>query len=113
MLLTKQQFITILNIIKDLMDEQDKTASAFNELFDDCHQPIMKLGNATITKLVDFLQANTNPEGEDISWFVWDCDMGKSGSCKWSFLLEDGTEKTFVCKTPAKFYDSLVYFNKM
>lgn len=26
MQLTKQQFITILNIIKDLMDEQDKTA---------------------------------------------------------------------------------------
>lgn len=125
--LSKHQFITILDIIRDLMIEQTNTAKALDTIFDDCHPVMLKLGNKTIDNLVDFLQADVNAAGElsrddsglavlkdsaqDVAWYVWKCDMGASPK-EWSFMHE-GTCHTFLCDSHEAFYDSLVFWSNM
>lgn len=111
MRLSKHQFCTILDIIKELMDEQSTTAKALDTIFDDCHPVILKLGNKTIDKLIDFLQEDVNIDGEDVAWYVFDCDMGASPK-KWKFV-HDGHTYEFLCDSHESFYASLVMWERI
>lgn len=109
--LSKHQFCQILDIIQNLIKEQEKVSKILGLLFPEQHAPMCELGFSTITSLIDYLQEHTLSNGEDVSWYVWECDLGKSPG-KWSFV-HDGHTYEFLCESHESFYASLVMWERI
>ena len=108
-MLTKKQFLTIMNIILKEEESQNKFDEALKEYAPSDFTGFAKMG--LLDDLVGFLKNVMNDEGDYISWWLWDSpDKGKNPKfCKiWLGDADDPETPVMEITTPEKLYDFLL-----
>jgi hypothetical protein len=77
-MLTRNQLNIFLNVIDTFLEIQANTEKALNMLFDDSNAFDTKSSIYIYDKYIDLLQYALNPDSEDIVYFIFDCQRGKS-----------------------------------
>lgn len=108
-MLTKKQFLTILNLILKEEDAQEKFDEAIREYAPSDFTGFAKTG--LLDTLVDFLVDAMEDSDGYISWWLWDApDRGKNkkGSRIWLGDSDDPDTEVIEIVTPEQLYSFLV-----
>lgn len=106
MLINKQEFVDIINRLKDTDDTVVKVNKIFNETIDSRISDSMNASSLMICHediVVDLLKKIFN-DIETLSWWLYECDYGRS--FKMGDLKDNGVAVDLT--TPEKLYDYLV-----
>ena len=105
-MITKQEFVDIINRLKDYNDLQNKIDKLFEENIDNREMDFMNAGSICIgheTIVVKLLENMFNDK-DTISWWIYECNYGRDFSL--GDLEVDGVEIDLT--TAEKLYDYLV-----
>lgn len=105
-MITKQEFVDIINRLKDYNDLQNKIDKLFEENIDNREMDFMNAGSICIgheTIVVKLLENMFNDKNT-ISWWIYECNYGRDFSL--GDLEVDGVEIDLT--TAEKLYDYLV-----
>ena len=105
-MITKQEFVDIINRLKDYNDLQNKIDKLFEENKDNREMDFMNAGSICIgheTIVVKLLENMFNDK-DTISWWIYECNYGRDFSL--GDLEVDGVEIDLT--TAEKLYDYLV-----
>ena len=105
-MITKQEFVDIINRLKDYNDLQNKIDKLFEENIDNREMDFMNAGSICIgheTIVVKLLENMFNDK-DTISWWIYECNYGRDFSL--GDLEVDGVEIDLT--TAEKLYDYLI-----
>ena len=105
-MITKKEFVEIINRLKNYNDLQDKIDDLFNSNIDNKENDFMNAGSICIgheTIVVELLK-NIFNDKDTISWWLYECNYGRDFSL--GDLEENGVE--IDLSTSEKLYDYLV-----
>lgn len=105
MLINKDEFVEIINRLKNYNDLKHKIDNLFEELVDNKEQDFCNAGSICIgheSVVVKLLEKMF--ETDLISWWIYELDYGKDYK-QWSLMYED---KNIDVSTPEKLYDVLI-----
>lgn len=105
-MITKQEFVEIINRLRDYNDLQDKIQDLFKDNIDNQENDFMNAGSICIghEKIVVKLLENMFNDKDTLSWWLYEQDYGKSFKIGY---LEDNGEKVDLT-TSEKLYDYLI-----
>lgn len=107
MITSKEEFVKIMNRLRDYNDLQDKIQDLFRDNIDNQEMDFMNAGSICVgheTIVVQLLENMFNA-GDIISWYLYDLDYGRKYT-KGCISEQDGTPIDLT--TPEKLYDYLV-----
>ena len=105
-MITKEQFVKIINRLRDYNDLQDKIQNLFRDNIDNQEMDFMNAGSICIgheTIVVELLENMFNDK-DTISWWLYERDYGRSFTI--GIIAIDGVN--IDLSTPEKLYDYLV-----
>lgn len=105
-MISKQEFVNIINRLRNYNDLQNKIDELFEENIDNREMDFMDAGSICIgheTIVVRLLENMFNDKGT-ISWWLYECDYGRDFSL--GDLEDNGVE--IDLSTPEKLYDYLI-----
>ena len=108
-MITKQEFVKIINRLRDYNDLQDKIQELFKDNIDNQEMDFMNAGTICVgheTIVVKLLENMFNDRGNWISWWLYEQDYGRNVSIDDVFDEEIG--KFVDLTTPEKLYDYLI-----
>lgn len=108
-MITKQEFVKIINRLRDYNDLQDKIQELFKDNIDNQEMDFMNAGSISVgheTIVVKLLENMFNDRGNWISWWLYEQDYGRSVNIDDVFDEEIG--KFVDLTTPEKLYDYLI-----
>ncbi|MCI8273293.1 MAG: hypothetical protein HFJ55_04335 [Clostridia bacterium] len=108
-MISKEQFIKIINRLRNYNDLQDKIQDLFRENIDNQEMDFMNSGSICIgheTIVVQLLENMFNDRGKYISWYLFEQDYGRTVSI--DDVFDKDTGKFIDLSTPEKLYDYLV-----
>ena len=108
-MITKQEFVKIINRLRDYNDLQDKIQELFKDNIDNQEMDFMNAGSICVgheTIVVKLLENMFNDRGNWISWWLYEQDYGRSVNIDDVFDKEIG--KFVDLTTPEKLYDYLI-----
>lgn len=109
-MITKDQFVKIINRLRDYNDLQDKIQDLFRDNIDNQEIDFMNAGSICVgheTIVVQLLENMFNDVGEysTISWWIYECNYGRRKDM--TYIIEP--DDTWIdLSTPEKLYDYLV-----
>lgn len=113
-MLTKQEFVDIINRLRDYNDLQKQIQKLFENNIDNQEMDFMNAGSICIgheTIVVKLLRELFNLQDDDtLSWWIYEMDYGRA------FLIGDITEADGTeidLTTPEKLYDYLISINNI
>jgi hypothetical protein len=104
--ITKQEFVEIINRLKNYNDLQNKIDDLFKDNIENRERDFMNAGSICIgheTIVVKLLEDIFNDKGT-ISWWLYECNYGRDFSL--GDLEVNGVEIDLI--TPEKLYDYLI-----
>ena len=105
-MITKQEFVEIINRLKNYNDLQNKIDDLFKDNIENRERDFMNAGSICIgheTIVVKLLEDIFNDKGT-ISWWLYECNYGRDFSL--GDLEVNGVEIDLI--TPEKLYDYLI-----
>ncbi len=105
-MITKEQFVKIINRLRDYNDLQDKIQDLFRDNIDNQEMDFMNAGSICVgheTIVVGLLENMFN-DTDTISWWIYELDYGRS--FKLGNMTVDGED--IDLSTPEKLYDYLI-----
>lgn len=108
MLISKEQFVKIINRLRDYNDLQDKIQDLFKDNIDNQEMDFMNAGSICIgheTIVVELLENMFN-DRDTISWWLYEQDYGRSVGI--DDVFDERTGKYIDLTTPEKLYDYLI-----
>lgn len=105
-MITKQEFVEIINRLKNYNDLQNKIDDLFKDNIENRERDFMNAGSICIgheTIVVELLEDIFNDKGT-ISWWLYECNYGRDFSL--GDLEVNGVEIDLI--TPEKLYDYLI-----
>lgn len=108
-MITKQEFVNIINRLRNYNDLQNKIDELFENNIDNQEMDFMNAGSICIgheTIVVKLLENMFNDRGNWISWWLYEQDYGRSVRIDDVFNEEIG--KFVDLTTPEKLYDYLI-----
>ena len=108
-MITKQEFVKIINRLRDYNDLQDKIQELFKDNIDNQEMDFMNAGSICVgheTIVVKLLENMFNDRGNWISWWLYEQDYGRNVNIDDVFDEEIG--KFVDLTTPEKLYDYLI-----
>ncbi len=105
-MITKEQFIKIINRLRDYNDLQDKIQDLFRDNIDNQEMDFMNAGSICVgheTIVVELLENMFN-DTDTISYWLYECNYGRD--FKLGNMIVDGEE--IDLSTPEKLYDYLI-----
>mgnify|MGYP001861119072 CR=1 FL=1 len=105
-MITKQEFVKIINRLRNYNDLQNKIQDLFNDNIDNQEMDFMNAGSICIghESIVVKLLENMFNDKDTISWWIYECNYGRDFSL--GDLEVDGVEIDLT--TPEKLYDYLI-----
>lgn len=106
-MITKQEFVDIINRLRNYNDLQNKIQDLFRDNIENEEMDFMNAGSICIgheTVVVKLLENMFNDKGEVISWWIYEQDYGRTYSI--GDLEVNGVEIDLT--TPEKLYDYLI-----
>lgn len=105
-MITKQEFVKIINRLRDYNDLQDKIQDLFRDNIDNQEMDFMNAGSicAGHESIVVKLLENIFNDKDTISWWLYECNYGRDFSL--GDLEINGVE--IDLSTPEKLYDYLI-----
>lgn len=108
-MITKQEFVDIINRLRDYNDLQNKIDDLFKDNIENRERDFMNAGSICIgheTVVVKLLENMFNDKGEVISWWIYEQDYGRSIGI--NDIFDDRIGKYIDLTTPEKLYDYLI-----
>ena len=108
-MITKQEFVDIINRLRNYNDLQNKIQDLFRDNIENREMDFMNAGSICIgheTVVVKLLENMFNDKGEVISWWIYEQDYG--GSIGINDIFDDRIGKYIDLTTPEKLYDYLI-----
>ena len=108
-MITKQEFVKIINRLRDYNDLQNKIQELFKDNIDNQEMDFMNAGSICVgheSIVVKLLENMFNDRGNWISWWLYEQDYGRSVNIDNVFDKEIG--KFVDLTTPEKLYDYLI-----
>lgn len=108
-MITRQEFVKIINRLRDYNDLQDKIQDLFRDNIDNQEMDFMNAGSICVgheTIVVKLLENMFNDRGNWISWWLYEQDYGRSVSI--DDVFDEEIEKFIDLTTPEKLYDYLI-----
>lgn len=108
-MITKQEFVKIINRLRDYNDLQDKIQELFKDNIDNQEMDFMNAGSICVgheTIVVKLLENMFNDRGNLISWWLYEQDYGRSVNI--DDVFDEEIEKFVDLTTPEKLYDYLI-----
>lgn len=109
MLTSKEEFVKIIQRLRDYNDLQDKIQDLFRDNIDNQEMDFMNAGSICVgheTIVVQLLENMFNDRGKYISWYLFERDYGRTVSI--DDVFDEDTGKFIDLSTPEKLYDYLV-----
>ena len=107
-MITKTRFVEIINRLRGYYDLQSKIDSLFKDSIENTEYDFMNAGSICVgheSVVIELLTDIFKDVGEVISWWVYECDYGRS--FKIGYITEaDGEE--IDLSTAEKLYDYLI-----
>ena len=107
-MINKTKFVEIINRLRDYNDLQSKINNLFKDSIENIEYDFMNAGSICVgheSVVVELLKNIFEDYGETISWWIYECDYGRS------FKMGDITEqdgKEIDLTTAEKLYDYLI-----
>ena len=108
-MITKQEFVNIINRLKDYNELQNKIDDLFKDNIENRERDFMNAGSICIgheTIVVKLLENMFNDRGNLISWWLYEKDYGRYVDV--DDVFDEETGKFIDLTTPEKLYDYLV-----
>ena len=108
-MITKQEFVKIINRLRDYNNLQDKIQELFKDNIDNQEMDFMNAGSICVgheTIVVKLLENMFNDRGNLISWWLYEQDYGRSVNI--DDVFDEEIEKFVDLTTPEKLYDYLL-----
>ena len=108
-MITKQEFVKIINRLRDYNNLQDKIQELFKDNIDNQEMDFMNAGSICVgheTIVVKLLENMFNDRGNLISWWLYEQDYGRSVNI--DDVFDEEIEKFVDLTTPEKLYDYLI-----
>ena len=108
-MITKQEFVNIINRLKDYNEVQNKIDDLFKDNIENRERDFMNAGSICIgheTIVVKLLENMFNDRGNLISWWLYEKDYGRYVDV--DDVFDEETGKFIDLTTPEKLYDYLV-----
>lgn len=105
-MISKQEFVNIINRLRDYNDLQNKIQDLFRDNIDNQEMDFMNAGSICVghESIVENLLENMFNDKNIISWWLYECNYGRDFSL--GDLEVDGVEIDLT--TPEKLYDYLI-----
>ena len=106
-MITKQEFVKIIDRLKNYNDLQDKIQELFKDNIENKEMDFMNAGSICVgheTLVVKLLENMFNDKESWIGWWLYECNYGRDFSL--GDLEVDGVEIDLT--TPEKLYDFLI-----
>lgn len=113
-MLTKEEFIETIGIIKDHYDKEEKLTEYFHGFFMGGHS-IVKFGNELVDKIIELLAKNMSKKYwktvvNNINYFIYDCNFGSTPFTV--SIKKDTITKDYYIDSSSKLYDYIMgYLN--
>lgn len=108
-MITKQEFVNIINRLKDYNELQNKIDDLFKDNIENRERDFMNAGSICIgheTIVVKLLENMLNDRGNLISWWLYEKDYGRYVDV--DDVFDEETGKFIDLTTPEKLYDYLI-----
>ena len=114
-MISKSEFVKIINNIKDYHEKEEKLTKYLHEFFMNGHS-VVDFGSELIYTIVKLLAKNISEKYETplkvtINWFIYENDFGKNKLSIYD-ILKDGTQKEYKITSVEKLYAHIVAYLK-
>lgn len=110
MIISRQEFVKIINRLRDYEDLKNKINDLFKDSIDNREMDFMDAGSICIgheTIVVKLLEKIFN-DRDILSWWIYECDYGRNFRMGSISQEKNGTIVNIDLSTPEKLYDYLV-----
>lgn len=106
-MITKEEFIKTIDVIKDHYEKEEKLTKYLHEFFMDGHS-VVEFGGGLINKITELLAKNMSEKYweiivNDIEYFIYGCDFGDKPFVV--SIKKDTTTKDYYLDSSSKLYD--------
>lgn len=115
-MISKEKFVEYINFIKSLDDKEIKLQDGLQACFGKENIGCVFVFNEVVPKMIEMLcdlmetKYNRDPHiGDDIQYFIYDLDFGKSKDAKEAVISDN---KVYDLSTAEKLYDFILESNK-
>lgn len=115
-MISKEKFVEYINFIKSLDDKEIKLQDGLQACFGKENVGYVFVFNEVVPKMIEMLcdlmetKYNRDPHiGDDIQYFIYDLNFGKSKSAAEAVIVNG---KTYDLSTAEKLYDFILETNK-
>lgn len=109
-MITKEEFIEAIDIIKDHYEKEEKLTKYLHEFFMDGHS-VVGFGGRLVDKIIELLAKNISEKYwktifNDIEYFMYNCNFG--GNPNTISIKKDTTTKDYYLDSSSKLYDYII-----